>query len=135
MTKKTLTPAPQSTVVSSAADLAELWRALMGDGGFGRRTLWLGVLDASGRTTPVLVPIDDIPRRPSESDAAGLRRILSDIAGYGTVVMLLSRPGSDTLQDDDRCWGQALTPLAPGWPIHLATAGAAGSCLIQVIGA
>jgi hypothetical protein len=103
-------------------DLAELWRSLMAGGGFGRRTLWLVLLDDAGHPAPVVVPIDDIPTYPGRKDVRALGAVLAGIAPLGTPVLLLSRPGCGEVQDGDRRWAEALAPLAPAWPVHLATA-------------
>lgn len=105
----------------------------MGGGGFGRRTVWLVILGEDERPTPMIVPIDDIPSVPTTRDVDGLRTILAGIVDFGTVILLLSRPGADVVQEDDRRWARALTPLAPSWPVHLATRGADGRGKIQSI--
>lgn len=43
----------------------------MGDGGFGRRSLWLIFLDDLGQQSDLLVPIDDIPMLPDARDEIG----------------------------------------------------------------
>ncbi len=123
----------QSITVATADDLATFWGALMGGGGFGQRTLWLVVLDESGRPTPVVVPIDDIPRVPTTSGVDALGTVVAGIGDFGTVVMLISRPGPHSVQEDDRSWARALTPLVPSWPVHLATADGDGRCRIWSI--
>ncbi len=132
-----MTPSPntllQTITVTTADDLVTLWGALMGGGGFGRRTLWLVVLEDDGRPTPMIVPIDDIPRAPTQRDVDGLSTILAGIAEFGSVVWLLSRPGVDVVQEDDRRWARALTPLASAWPVHLATRGVDGQGKVQPI--
>ena len=94
-----------SITVATADDLVTLWAAVMGGGGFGRRTLWLVVLQDDGRPTPVVVPIDDIPRLPTRRDIDGLKTVLDGIIDFGTVILLLSRPGPDAVQDYDRRLG------------------------------
>lgn len=133
MTKRSLAPDPQTLVVATAADLATLWTALVGDGGFSRRTLWMAVLDGSGCPAPVLVPIDDLPRAPAPSDVDALSQAVTSVAEFGTVVLLVARPGLDRIGEDDRRWGEALAPLAPRWPIHLATVGSEGRCQVRPI--
>jgi hypothetical protein len=128
----------RSATVSAASDLAALWAALMGEGGFDRRTLWLVLLDRGGHPAPVVVPLDDIPAEPGPRDVAGLGTVLTGVADLGTPVLLLSRPGPPEVQDSDRRWAAALGPLAPAWPVHLATADPAGgsrSCLVRALDA
>lgn len=117
--------------VTTAQDLATFWSALMGDGGFGRRTLWLVFLDDDSRPTPVIVPIDDIPQDPTPADVGSFGDLFSRLAGYGTPVLLLSRPGTSEVQEHDRQWAQALASLTPQWPVHLATEDAFGRCVVN----
>jgi hypothetical protein len=120
----------QTITISSAEDLASFWRELTGGGGFGRRTLWLAVVDDAGHPTPVVAPIDDIPRAPTETDVDNLGFILDGMAKYGTVVMLLSRPGEHGVREEDRHWARTLSRLSLRWPLQLATADASGRCKI-----
>lgn len=121
--------------VTTADDLARFWTALMGEGGFGRRTLWLVLLDESGHPAPVVVPSDDVPRTPGRRDTDAFGVVLAGLAGYGTAVLLLSRPGPVEAQPDDLRWARALAPLAPAWPVHLATAESldASACRVQAL--
>jgi hypothetical protein len=119
----TMTP-PHETIVHSDTELFELWQGLMGDGGFGRRSVWLLFFDADGRPEPVIVPIDDIPARPNARLIDALGEIVAGLKREGTVAsvaMLLSRPGPRHMTADDRAWARALMPITPAWPIHLAT--------------
>lgn len=116
---------PQDTLISSAADLQALWRSLMGDFGFSRRSIWLLFLDAEGRPNPVLVPIDDIPRRPVPRFLDNLRYMARELVGSGEIAsmaMLLSRPGRATMTDEDRVWARALHDVSPDWPPFLGVA-------------
>ncbi|MGI8459021.1 MAG: hypothetical protein ACR2LI_13035 [Propionibacteriaceae bacterium] len=109
--------------VRTARDLQIFWEALMGEGGFGRRSLWLSFLETDGLPVPHVVPIDDLPVRPDETAVNGLALMVRELVENGevaAVVMLLSRPGPDTKTADDRAWARALAPLSV-WPVHLAT--------------
>jgi hypothetical protein len=119
-----------STTVTTADDLARFWSALMGDGGFGRRTLWLAFLDETGRPVPSVVPVDDLPELPTSADVDSFRQFFDHLDGYGTPVLLLSRPGSCDVQEHDRQWGRALASCTPRWPVHLATEDAFGRCVV-----
>lgn len=119
--------------VATADDLVTFWGLLMGGGGFARRTLWLAVLEDSGRPVPVIVPIEDVPRAPSGPEIKALKTVLASLVDYGNVVMLLSRPGRPGVLEDDRRWARMLHPLADRWPVHLATADGAGSSRVQPI--
>lgn len=108
--------------ITSLDDLTLLWRALMGTGGFGRRSLWVVFLESGGVPSQVVMPIDDVPVLPGPAEVDGLRHVLEEL-GMPPVVLLLSRPGPAREQESDRRWSEALAPLTP-WPVHLATAGA-----------
>jgi len=125
----------QSTTITTAANLAAFWTTLMGEGGFGRRTLWLVLLDDGGHPAPVVVPIDDLPQTPGRRDVDAFGTVLAGLADYGTAVLLLSRPGPVEVQPDDLRWARALAPLAPAWPVHLATAESldAPACRVQAL--
>jgi hypothetical protein len=116
---------PHDTLIRNSDDLQELWRSLMGDGGFSRRSVWLLFLDAAGRPSPVLVPIDDIPRRPVPIFLDNLRHIARELIGsqdVASMALLLSRPGSKTMSEEDRAWARALREVSSQWPIFLAAA-------------
>jgi hypothetical protein len=125
----TLRP-PHQTFVHTDADLLDLWRAMMGPGGFGTRSLWHVFLDDDGRMSPVVLPIDDLPAEPDPALLATLGTVLRDLVadqGLATVAVLLSRPGPDAVLPPDRRWacaiGDAYDGLPFTWPIHLATRG------------
>ncbi|SDT37417.1 hypothetical protein SAMN04488543_4019 [Friedmanniella luteola] len=120
----------RTITVTTAPDLVRFWTALMGDGGIGRRTLWLVFLDEDGRPAPAVVPVDDIPLDPRPADVDSFRLFFDHLDGYGTPVLLLSRPGPSAVQDHDRRWGRALASCTPRWPVHLATEGPHGHCVV-----
>ena len=114
---------PHDTLIRNADDLQELWRSLMGDEGFSRRSVWLLFLDADGRPSPVLVPIDDIPRRPVPLFLDNLCCIVRELVGapdVATAALLLSRPGRLPMTEDDRAWARALRQVSSSWPTFLA---------------
>jgi len=119
--------------VTTAPDLVRFWAALIGGGGFGRRTLWLVFLDEAGRPVPVVVPVDDIPLHPTPADVDSFRQFFDHLAGYGTPVLLLSRPGPCAVQEHDRQWSRALASRTPRWPVHLATEDAFGRCVVTAL--
>jgi hypothetical protein len=116
---------PHDTLIRTADDLAALWRSLMGDGGFSRRSVWLLFLGSDGRPTPALVPIDDIPQHPVPLFLDNLRYIVRELVGtqdISSMAMLLSRPGHVTMTDADRTWARALREVSADWPPFLAVA-------------
>ena len=115
--------------VRTQAALYELWRSLMGPLGFGQRLLWLQLLDAEGRCTPLLPTIEDLPLLPDEEcfdQVVGFVQQLLDLeVPGGSVAFLLSRPGRAGISASDRRWAAGLTAAARRlgvrcWPVHLA---------------
>ena len=117
---------PHDTLVRTDDDLRQLWRSLMGADGFSRRSLWLLFLDAAGRPSPVLVPIDDVPRHPIPRFVDNLRYIAGELVAtrddLASVAMLLSRPGPSRMTESDREWARALRQVSSEWPTFLAVA-------------
>ena len=115
--------------IRSQADLQQLWRMLMGPLGFGRRMLWLQLLDSDGRCTPMLPTIEDPPLVPEEGEVDQVvdfcQQLLDSEVPKGSVAILLSRPGRAGIGASDRRWAAGLTTAARRrgvrcWPIHLA---------------
>lgn len=119
-----------SMTVTTVQDLAALWSSVLADGGFGRRSLHVLILDDEGRPAPVVVPIDDIPEVPTAAEIDGFGRLLEHLEGFGTPVLLLSRPGPSAVMEPDRQWARALQRLTPRWPVHLGTEDAFGRGVI-----
>lgn len=119
-------PRPYTTI-TGVPELTAAWRALMGDGGFAKSTLWIMMLDDRDRLHPLLLPIEPLPAVPAERFVRNLARVLGDLVDCegGSVALLLSRPGPAEMSAEDRAWAAALRrhlegPLAR-WPLHLAT--------------
>lgn len=113
------------TYVTDNTALYELWKQLMGPGGFARRSIWMVCFYPDGRAIPEIQAFDEIPLLPDPAAAEGLETIVTGVleAGVGSVAFLLSRPGSPAMSEGDRRWARALQrPCAlGGWPLHLAT--------------
>ena len=116
----------EPTTIRTQADLEALWRRLMGDLGFGRTTLWMLMLDGDGEVLPVVVPIEDIPARPTDA-VENLTQILTYVVPTGgSAAFLLSRPGPDgPLTASERAWTRALGYVGRNvgptvWPVHRA---------------
>lgn len=125
----TLRP-PEETFVRTSAELTELWRAMMGPGGFAVRSIWHIFFEVDGQMNPLVVPIDDIPAEPDAlllSNLAETMRGVSRNIRAASLAVLLSRPGPAHRTPADRRWAIALrdafgSSLCP-WPVHLATRG------------
>jgi hypothetical protein len=120
-------PPLPGTVIRTHAELARLWRRLMGSGGFGTATIWLVFFDADSRVQSLIVPIDDIPREPDLRFTRNLATIIADLVdgdAVASVALLVSRPGPRAMCDADRRWARVLREQLGDyarWPIHLAT--------------
>lgn len=123
-----MTTSVQRPPILTDRDLFERWEELMGDGGFGRRSLWLIFLDEEGHQAELIVPIDDVPMLPHPPEVRRIAEVVAGVRaelGVADVPLLLSRPGPSYITDGDRRWAMALTEACrdqrPRWPIHLAT--------------
>ena len=122
-------PVPEpGTLVRTHAQLARMWRGLMGRGGFGTSTLWLVFFDAESRVHPVILPIDDVPPEPDVQFVHNLAQLVGSLVngeGVASVALLLSRPGPHAMTEADRRWARSLRAAFgehATWPMHLATA-------------
>jgi hypothetical protein len=136
MTTSSLAEVP----IRSAAELTERWATVLAPPVFGARSLWLLWLDADGRMLPVVVPVDDVDRRPDAALVAGLLEVHGGVAkqfldGSAHLAMALCRPGAPEVTEDDAAWVAEL-PVMFGaevdgtWSLHLA----AGGQVIELIG-
>jgi hypothetical protein len=120
-------PPPPGSLIRTAAELTAAWQALMGAGGFGRRSIWVIFFDPDHRLLAPIMPIDDIPAEPDSAFLGNLATIVGYLIDQGTVAsaaFLLSRPGARAMTGADRRWALALRAAMgdrAGWPIHLAT--------------
>lgn len=110
--------------IHSQADLARLWRALMGELGFARRLLWLVLVCDDGVPVPHIVRVEDVPDIPGD-ELLHLLQMCRQVDDECGVALLLSRPGSDGLSASDKAWAAALLSAARTtgvscWPLHVA---------------
>lgn len=124
-----LLPPDQMPAVRATADLTRTWRALMGELGFARRSLWLLFLTSDGRPLGPLVTVDDLPDAPHGLPVEDLVTVCRDLlegpGGEGSVAFLLTRPGGGPWHVGDRAWARYLTIAADAiggrvWPVHRA---------------
>jgi len=115
--------------IRSQADLHRLWRALMQQLGFGSRQLWLALLDADDRCTPVVQNIVEIPDVPDAAMLEGLavlcRGLLDQAVPGGSVAFLVARPGPAGIDAADRAWATGILAAMSRAevscrPVHLA---------------
>ena len=130
----TLLPPEAQPPVHSQADLEALWRDFMGPLGFSRTTLWIVFLEADGTLLPTVLPIEDIPSRPTDA-LDGLTEVCRGLTpAGGSVAFLLTRPGPDEpITPAERAWTRALGLVgqrvgATVWPVHRANDDALRAC-------
>jgi hypothetical protein len=70
---------PLERVVTDEASLYELWRTLMGPGGFARRSIGMVFLGPDGRTIPAIQAIDEIPILPVPQFVENLEGIVEQL--------------------------------------------------------
>jgi hypothetical protein len=72
------------------------------------RTLWLLFVSSDRVLLPVVVPIDGVPERPDPQFVGNMCFVIADVLAHqvpgGTAVVVLTRPGSETVDDTDRYW-------------------------------
>jgi hypothetical protein len=129
MTTSSLADVP----IRSAAELTERWATVLAPPVFRARSLWLLWLGADGRMLPVVIPVDDVKRRPDKRAVSGLREMHRSVMeefldGSAHLAMALCRPGEPEMTDDDAAWvaelAVAFNDESDGtWSLHLAAGG------------
>jgi hypothetical protein len=109
--------------VRTDRDLDRIWRALMGPLGFRTRRLWILLLDADDRPVPQVTQIDDIPyeidARLCEPVMHMCLHLLESIVPGGSVAILFSRPGQNSMSQGDRELARALHTAASDTDVAL----------------
>ncbi len=115
--------------IHTQADLTNVWSTLMGELGFGSRSLWVMFIGKDDTVHPALMQVEQLDDRPDDLFAANLVQICShfvdDDPARGRVALLLSRPGRATLTGSDRAWASMLYRAVrlggiAAEPLHLA---------------
>ena len=118
--------------VTTAAALQQRWAEVLAPPVFTARSLWLTWLDDAGVAVPLVVPIDELPRRFDAVAARGVvqlaRTVLDEQAGGGHVALALCRPGRLPANHGDQEWADGLGRAAAAgglnsWSLHLAAGG------------
>jgi hypothetical protein len=80
------------------------------------RSLWLLFLSSDRMLLPVVVPIDGVPERPEPQLVGNICFVIADVLAHqapgGTAVIVLTRPGSETVDDTDRYWFRTIHTAA-----------------------
>lgn len=103
---------PYRPAITNQTELGEAWRHLVRPLGFHRRSLWLLLIDADDRPTPVLTEVTDLPEDVEPETMHGLAEtllhLLAQIEPAGRWALMLSRPGAGGASDADRTWAAGL---------------------------
>jgi hypothetical protein len=125
----TLRPPHGMPPIRNSEDLFLHWRALMGPLGFGQPRLWIAFIQTDDMMSPQLTQIEEIPRWADAKMCQSLLEMCQHIVGRngagGSVALLLTRPGRNSMDDADRSWGRGLAAAAAYlgvsmWPVHFA---------------
>lgn len=101
----------------------------MGPLGFSRPLLWIGLIQRNDMMSPQFIQIDEIPHSADSAMCEPLLEMCEHIVGRnganGSMAVLLTRPGSNPMNDADRSWARGLTSAAQRlgvsmWPVHFA---------------
>jgi hypothetical protein len=125
------TPRPPQEMppIRNSEDLYLHWRALMGPLGFGQPRLWMGLIQPDNTMSTQLIQIEEIPPSADAKMCQPLLEMCQHIVGCngagGSVAFLLTRPGSNPINEADRSWARGLTWAAGQldvsmWPVHFA---------------
>ncbi|TCJ30446.1 hypothetical protein [Nocardioides jejuensis] len=113
----TLLPPDQMPPIVDQASLEHHWRALMGKLGFGRPRVWVLLIQRSRGL--MVSEVDELPLRPEDDAASGLRHVFGSFDGVEPA-FLYCRPGSSALSAADRAWVDVLVAASDAWPVHVA---------------
>jgi hypothetical protein len=121
---------PYRPTITNQTELGEAWRHLVRPLGFHRRSLWLLLIDADDRPTPVLTEVTDLPEQVDPESMQGLAETLTHLLEHldpaGRWALLLSRPGTGRASETDLAWAAGLYDACrhhgiPHELLHLAT--------------
>lgn len=98
--------------IRTQSDLEDVWRTLMQPLGFGGHSLWMMIVQASGKPLPQLSQVEGTITPPSpteqESFVHFLRTMNEELRTGERVVFLRSRPGRAVIDAVDRAWARSL---------------------------
>lgn len=98
--------------IETQSDLEDAWRTLMQPLGFGGHSLWMMLIQSSGKPLPNLSQIEGTVTPPSpaeqESFVQFLRNLREEMRTGERMVFLRSRPGRAVVDPVDRAWARSL---------------------------
>lgn len=80
------------------------------------RSLWLLFVSSDGVQLPAVVPIDGVPEQPEPQLVGNVCFVIADVLAHqapgGSAIVVLTRPGSETVDDTDRYWFRTIYSAA-----------------------
>ena len=115
---------PYRPVLRTQTDVQAMWRHLIQPLGFGRRSLWLVVIDDEGRPLPAMTEIADCDPWPPDDFVEAFGGLLAQLAP-ARIAVLCSRPGHGPATEADLAYARAVHAAASSAgvdlePVHLA---------------
>lgn len=130
-------PGPRGAALRSGSDALAVLLDLVGPGRAGAPALWFVLLDAEDRTTPVVLPVVDVPTR---ADRAVARRLLAVLGALlradepgGSVVVGLVRAAGGDLGAFEAQWVPTLRDAADDAGVRLWAVVAIGESRARVL--
>ena len=113
------TPPPDRPVLTTQADLEQMWRRLMKPLGFSGFSLWMVIVE-DDRAVPKIMEFTELPDSPDPEDTEAMAAFLAHLASPDTrIAFLRSRPGGGRATAGDRAWAVALYEAARRSGAHL----------------
>jgi hypothetical protein len=110
---------PFRPVITTQAELEQMWRRLIRPLGFSGCSLWMVVVE-DDRPRPKIMEFTELPDSPEVDDTDAMARFLALLAAPGTrFAFLRSRPGGGRPSSGDRAWALALYDAARRAGAHL----------------
>lgn len=110
---------PSRPVITTQAELEQMWRRLMTPLGFSGCSLWMVIVE-DDRAVPKILEFTELPDSPDVEDTESMAGFLALLAAPGTrFAFLRSRPGSGRPTAGDRAWAVALYEAARRSGAHL----------------
>ena len=97
---------PYRPVLRTDADVTTMWQTLINPLGWHNARVSVILIDGERRPTPLVTEFEEIPDRFTGEDARALTAIFAHLIeeqeSNGSLAILVCRPGSAMLTDDDR---------------------------------
>lgn len=116
---------PYRPTLTTDADVTSMWQTLFEEPGWRTTRIYIMVVDQEHRPTPIMTEVDETPHPLAPEDAVGLissfARVLEEFEPSGSLAVLMCRPGTDQLTEEDRSGCRHLYAAArqAGTPLEL----------------